>query len=61
MEKIKSLFIETRKWRLAYIRNGSQIEACASAIREKALLDALSVLGLSDIEIRKLEKMGFEK
>lgn len=57
MEEILKLFKETKKWRLYHKsrdRDG-MIEAAACAIRECALLDALTVLGLSDEERRKLE------
>jgi len=59
MEEILKLFKETRKWRLYHKsreRDG-KIEAAACAIRECALLDALTVLGLTVEQRRKLEKI----
>ena len=59
MEEIKKLFEETRRWRLQYVRTptrpGNVIEAAACAIREKALLDAMVALGLSESERKKME------
>jgi hypothetical protein len=61
MEDIRKLFQETRQWRLQYVRTptrpGNVIEAAACAIREKALLDAMTVLGLSNAERQRMEKL----
>ena len=59
MEEIIKLFKDTRKRRLYHKSRGRDgtIEAAACAIRECALLDALTVLGLSNEERRKLEKL----
>jgi hypothetical protein len=59
MDEIIKLFHETRSWRIYHKSQGKigQIEALACVVREKALLDALIVLGLSAEERRKLEKI----
>lgn len=59
MEEILKLFRETRKWRLYHKSRGrdGMIEAAACIVREKALLDALTVIGLSDEQRKKLEKI----
>ena len=63
MEQIKQLFWKTRSDRLWFqqanrFNNGKySIEAAACAIRERALLDALLVLGLSTDEAMKMEKI----
>lgn len=41
-EHINRLLEETRRWRAEHIVAGRQIEAMACAIRERALMDALS-------------------
>jgi hypothetical protein len=58
MDKILELYKENRKWRSYYRQNLKlhTIEAAACAIRETALLDAMSALGLSAEERRRLEK-----
>lgn len=58
MDKILELYYENRKWRNHYRQNLKlhTIEAAACAIRETALLDAMTVLGLPESERRKLEK-----
>jgi hypothetical protein len=56
MDEIKKLFQETRQWRKTYLSEGDSLQAAACAIRERALLDALSVLGCSQDEIRRMWK-----
>jgi len=59
MEAILNLFKRTRQLRLYHKSRGrdGMIEAAACAVRECALLDALTVLGLSNEQRKKLEKV----
>jgi hypothetical protein len=57
MEEVLKLFHETRQWRLYHRSKGQMIEAASCVVREKALLDALIVLGYPLSKIKQLEKL----
>ena len=60
IQKIEKLFWDTRNDRLYYRSTqlkAHQIEGAACAIREKALLEALEILGIPHERIREMWKI----